>query len=76
MHWKQYTTLLNHSQQFIEITFPPVYLASVFFSKEVGTIDHALQSTTRSRSDYVRILVAIVASAIRGIAMAWLSPGW
>jgi hypothetical protein len=33
MHWKQYTTLLNHSQQFIAINFPPVDLASVIVNE-------------------------------------------
>jgi hypothetical protein len=38
MHWKQYTTLLNHSQQFIEISFPPVDLTSVLFSNQIETV--------------------------------------
>lgn len=38
MQWKQYTTLLNHSQQFIEILFPPVDLASVLFSNEIEPV--------------------------------------
>src|SRR5688500_17159839 len=36
-------------------------------------IDRPLKATTRSRSDYVRILVAIVASAVLGIGMTWLT---
>ena len=36
-------------------------------------IDHILKATTRSRSDYGRWLVAIVASALLGIATTWLT---
>jgi len=38
MHWKQYTTLLNHSQQFIEISFPPVDLVNVLFSNQIEIV--------------------------------------
>jgi hypothetical protein len=36
-------------------------------------IDRPLKATTRSRSDYVRFLVAIIASALLGIGMTWLT---
>ena len=36
-------------------------------------IDRLLKATTRSRSDYVRWLVAVVASALLGIALTWLT---
>jgi hypothetical protein len=36
-------------------------------------IDRILKAATQSSSDYVRILVAIVASALLGIAMTWLT---
>src|SRR5689334_6115265 len=38
-------------------------------------IDRRLKATTRSCSDYVQLLVAIVASALLGIAMTWLTDG-
>jgi len=38
MQWKQYTTLSNHSQQFIEISFPPVEHASAFFKYDAAIV--------------------------------------
>jgi len=38
MYSKQYTRILNHSQAFITIEFPPVDLASTLSSKKIESV--------------------------------------
>jgi hypothetical protein len=38
MHWEHYTTILNDSQLFIPIVFPPVDLASLFYDNDAAIV--------------------------------------